>query len=333
MFPFFSYLCERNITITLKVKRDSIRKVLMGLMLLVSLPSSAEQFVFTTSWTAQAQFAGYYIAKEKGFYKAEGLDVVIKHPSLTTSVLYRLKHDKSDAFMLTLMSAIDFISQGVPMVNIFQESMNNSNMLIARWDNDPLELEGQKVAVYNTDLNYPVFILNQEKKLNFEWVRFTSQINLFLSGAVDAMMALSYNEYYQLLQAGFKFDKKNIYRFSDHDMNIQEHGVYVKTDYYKQHPETCRKFARASRKGWEWAAAHPEETLDIVMKYVRAHNAPTNIIMQRFMLKEVLRLQIDRESGKREFRLRHDMVEKANRLMRKCGFIQRYVTYQELTGQ
>lgn len=305
----------------------------MGLLLLVSLPSSAERFVFTTAWTAQAQFAGYYVAKEKGFYKAEGLDVVIQHPSLTTSVLYRLQHDHSDAFMLTLMSAIDFISQGIPMVNIFQDSMNSSNMLIARWDTDPLELKGKKVAVYNTDLNYSVFFLNHYKKLNYEWVRFTSQVNLFLSGAVDAMMALSYNEYYQLLQAGFKFTKENTYRFSDHDFNIQEHGVYVKPDYYKSHPEVCRKFARASRKGWEWVAAHPEEALDIVMKYVRTYNSPTNRTMQRFMLKEVLRLQLDPESGKREFRLRRDMVEKASHMLKECGFINRKVTYQELTGQ
>jgi len=55
--------------------------------------------------------------------------------------------------------------------------------------------------------------------------------------------------------------------------------------------------------------------------------------MQRFMLMEVLRLQLDRESGKREFRLRPDMVEKANRMMRECGFIKRTVTYQELMGQ
>lgn len=305
----------------------------MGLLLLVSLPSSAERFVFTTAWTAQAQFAGYYAAKEKGFYQAEGLDVVIQHPSLTTSVLYRLQHDHSDGFMLTLMSAIDFITQGVPMVNIFQDSMNSSNMLIARWGADPLKLKGKKVAVYSTDLNYSVFFLNHYKKLNYEWVRFTSQINLFLSGAVDAMMALSYNEYYRLLQAGFRLGKENVYRFSEHDLNIQEHGVYVRPDYYRDHKETCRRFARATRKGWEWAATHPELALDIVMKYVRKYNSPTNRTMQRFMLMEVLRLQLDRDSGKREFRLRPDMVEKANRMMRECGFIKRTVTYQELMGQ
>lgn len=313
------------------MKKDNIRQAILGLLILVSFPSWAQKFVFTTAWTAQAQFAGYYVAKEKGFYRAEGLDVVIQHPSLTTSLLQRLQRGQSDGVMLTLMSAIDFVSQGIPMVNIFQDSMNSSNLLIARWDTNPLKLRGKKVAVFNSDPNYAVFIMNQKEGMNYEWVRFTSQINLFLSGAVDATIAVSYNEYYQLLQAGFKLTKENVYRFSEHDYNIQEHGVWVTPAYYQAHQKECQKFARASRKGWEWTAAHPDEALAIVMKYVRAHNAPTNQTMQRFMLQEILRLQIDRESKRREFRLRPDMVEKASRLMYKYGLIRRTVTYQELT--
>ena len=102
------------------------------------------------------------------------------------------------------------------------------------------------------------------------------------------------------------------------------------SDYYEKHPDQARRFAQASRKGWEWAAEHPEETLDIVMQYVDRENIATNRIMQRLMLKEVLRLQIDRESKKREFRLRPDMVRQASRLMFQNHMLSREVTYQEL---
>jgi hypothetical protein len=101
-------------------------------MLFASLPSWAEQFVFTTSWTAQAQFAGYYIAKEKGFYRAEGLDVVIQHPSLTTSLLQRLQDEKSDGVMLTLMTAIDLTSQGIPK-GVFWNSIPTSMDAALLW--------------------------------------------------------------------------------------------------------------------------------------------------------------------------------------------------------
>jgi NitT/TauT family transport system substrate-binding protein len=194
-------------------------------------------------------------------------------------------------------------------------------------------MKGKKVAIFNSDPNYLTFIMSKKEGMNYEWIRFTSNINLFLSGAVDATMEVSYNEYYQLIQAGYKLSEENLYRFSDHEYNIQENGVYVKREYFKNHRETCRKFAQASRKGWEWAAAHQKEALDIVMKYVRRYNTPTNHVMQRLMLEEILRLQINHDTKQREFRVRQDMVEKASRLMVEAGMLRRPVTYKELIGQ
>jgi len=299
---------------------------------LFSVAVRAQRFVFTTAWTAQAQFAGYYVAKEKGFYQREGLDVIIQHPSLNSSAFNRLQTHETDAAMFSMMSAMDFISQGIPLVNIFQDSMNSSNILVSRWNTNPLKLKGKRVAIFNSDPNYQTFIMSRREGMNYEWVPFTSHINLFLSGAVDATMVVSYNEYFQLLQAGFKLSEKGIYRFSENGYNFQENGVYVGRQFFQTHVEECRKFAAASRKGWEWAAAHPDEALEIVMKYVRHYNSATNRVMQKLMLKEVLRLQVDRDSGKREFRVRRDMVEKASRLMMECGMLKRPVTYNELMG-
>ena len=303
------------------------------MLILPPTVSRAEDFVLTTAWIAQSQFAGYYIAKEKGFYREVGLNVIIQHPSLTSSAFNRLKTEQCDAAMFSMMSAMDFISQGIPLVNIFQDSMNSSNILVSRWDTDPLKMKGKKVAIFNSDPNFLTYIMSKKEGMNYEWVRFTSNINLFLSGAVDATMVVSYNEYYQLIQAGYKLSEENLYRFSDHEYNIQENGVYVKQEYFKNHRETCRKFAQASRKGWEWAAAHQKEALDIVMKYVRRYNTPTNHVMQRLMLEEILRLQINHDTKQREFRVRQDMVEKASRLMVEAGMLRRPVTYKELIGQ
>ena len=102
-------------------------------------------------------------------------------------------------------------------------------------------------------------------------------------------------------------------------------------DYYQKHKDQARRFAQASQKGWEWAAEHPEEALEIVMKYVDREHIATNIVMQRLMLREVLRLQVDRESGKREFRLRPDMVKLASQLMLDNQMLGREITYEELS--
>ncbi len=309
------------------------RRWMLISLLLIAQQGWAGKFVFTTAWTAQAEFAGYYVAQEKGFYKEAGVDVVIQHPSLSSSALQNLQADQCDGAMFSLLSAIDHISQGIPLVNIFQESMNNSNILVSRWCIPPLQMKGKKVGVFHFDPSYMVVALNKMEKMNYQFVPFSSGINVFLSGAVDATMVVSYNEYIELLQAGFNMPEEYVYRFSEHDLNIQENGVYVKRTYFDQHPDECARFAAATRRGWEWAAEHPEEALDIVMEYVKAENIPTNRVKQRLMLKEYLRLQVDRESKKREFRLRADMVEKANKMLKDCGIIRREVSYEELTGQ
>ena len=153
----------------------------------------------------------------------------------------------------------------------------------------------------------------------------------FVAGALDATLAMSYNEYYQLVQAGIKMTDKNVYRFCDHGYNVQEDGVYMTREYYNTHKDQARRFAQASRKGWEWAAAHPEEALDIVMRYVEKNHIATNRVMQRLMLQDVLRLQVDRESKKREFRLRPDMVKQASQLMVENQMLGREVKYEELS--
>ena len=100
--------------------------------------------------------------------------------------------------------------------------------------------------------------------------------------------------------------------------------------YYRRHKQQAEAFARACRRGWEWAAEHPEETLDIVMKYVHADHIATNRVMQKLMLQTILRLQLDKESGEREFRLRPDMVRLANNLLLQNQLIPKSVTYEEL---
>ena len=259
--------------------------------------------------------------------------MVIQSPTLSSTVYHRMETDECDAGIFSMMSAIDMIANGAPLVNILQTSMNSSYLIVSRWGKDPLKEKGKRIAVYIAEPNYMAFILDRKKQMNYEWVVFTGNINVFLSGGVDMMSAVSYNEYLLLRQAGFDMPEKSIFRFKDHGYNIQENGVYVKRDYYDTHRDQVKRFADASKKGWEWAASHPDQALDIVMKYVRDAHVQTNRVIQKLMLEEILRLQIDPDSNRREFRLRPDMVEKANFLMKDFGMIDRDVTYAELMGQ
>ena len=286
--------------------------------------------VFTPQWTAQAQFAGYYVAEAKGFYRQAGVNVRIEHPSSTQPAMSRLRNNLCQATTLQLCQAMEIVDGGIPLVNILQTSMNNAMVIVSARGKDPLTQKGAKVGIWSVGFGQLAICMSIKDHLNYEWIRFAQNVILFISGALDATLAMSYNEYYQLVQAGMEMTNKNVYRFCDHGYNVQEDGVYMTRDYYESHKDQARRFANASKKGWEWAAAHPEEALDIVMQYVDRDHIATNRVMQRLMLKEVLRQQVDREAKQREFRLRPDMVKQASHLMLDCQMLGRDVTYEEL---
>ena len=289
-----------------------------------------EPIVFMPQWTAQAQFAGYYVAEAKGFYREAGLKVKIVHPTSTQLSMKSLIKNQCHATTSPLCEAMETIDDGYPLVNILQTSMNNGLVIVSARGVNPLTQKGARVGIWNVGFGQLAICMNEKEHLNYQWVPFAQNVSLFVAGALDAMIAMSYNEYYQLIQAGLEISEKAVYRFSDHDYNVQGDGVYMKRSYYEKHPDQARRFAQASRKGWEWAAAHPEEALEIVMQYVKRDKIETNQVMQRLMLKEILRLQVDRESKKREFRLRPDMVRKVSRLMVESGLLKREIAYEEL---
>ena len=311
---------------------ERIRHWIFIAILLVSKSAAAQDdvIVFTPQWIAQAQFAGYYVAETKGFYREAGVKVRIEHPSATQPAVNRLLSGECQATTLQLCQALEIADSNKPLVNILQTSMNNAMVIVSARKKDPLKQKGAKVGIWSVGFGQLAICMSTKDHLDYQWVRFAQNVNLFVSGVLDATLAMSYNEFYQLVQAGIEMTDKNVYRFCDHGYNVQEDGVYMNRDYYEKHRDQACRFAQASRKGWEWAVAHPEEALDIVMRYVDKEHVATNRVMQRLMLKEVLRLQVDRESKKREFRLRPDMVQLASRLMKENGMLSREVTYDEL---
>lgn len=306
------------------------------LALALSLPLCAQSkgentIVFTPQWTAQAQFAGYYAALELGFYKEEGLEVVIEHPNASRSAIDRMRKNQSQVTTLPLSQALFALDRGVKLVNLLQTSMNGSLMIVSRRGINPLKQKGAKVASFRAGYDQLARAMAQELGLEYQWLETAGVLNLFIAGAVDASVAMSFNEYYQFLQTGLIDRNEDIvYRLSDHGYNIQEEGLYMTREEYDKNPERARKFARASQRGWEWVAYHPEEALEIVMKQVRRNHEATNPTLQRLMLEEVLDLMEGYESGEREYVLREDMVNQAVALMLRAGIISKEHTIKDL---
>ena len=294
--------------------------------------SAQTQLVFTPTWTAQAQFAGFYVADAMGFYKDEGLNVIIKHPSVSRSGINRLKSGESQYVSLHLLSAIEMIENGDELVNVMQYFQQSALMIISH---EPMyglrSLDRKRVGCFRIGLSNLPKAVARSQKVNIEWIPFLSHTNLYVSGAIDATLAMSYNEYYQLIMAGQRLKKEQLLYMRDIGCNIPEDGLYVTKQYYQQHRAEVDKFVRASKRGWEYALKHPKETLDIVMLYMRQSGISANEAAQRWMLKECLRLLVSPNTGKRTYKLESDGLDLVNRILLQGGEIKKPITYKQIT--
>ena len=301
-------------------------------MLLFLSDVDAQQIVFTPQWLPQSQFAGYYVALEKGFYKEAGLDVVIEHTSSSDKAQNRLREGKCNAITMNLFDAILNIYNGMDVVNVLQTSLHTGLVVVPR-SNDVetlTDLKGKRVGIWRTHYNELLRIVDEDKGLNIEWIPFVQNINLYISGAVDATMAMVYNEAYQIYSSGF--EDMNFISLADYGYDFPEEGVYFSKDYYEKYPDKAKAFAEASRRGWEWAHEHYDETLDIVMKVIKENNLPAGRQHQKWILKEVLRLQCDSISGKPTFELDENKVMQINELLIRYNRINDVVTKSRITG-
>ena len=300
--------------------------------LFIPFIAHAQRIVFTPQWTAQSQFAGYYVAQEKGFYKDAGVEVDFQHPSVSYSALYRLMEGSSDIITQQLTQAMIAIDQGIPMAHVLQTSQQNGLVVVGRSDSiqSLKDLRKKKVGVWKAGFGELAYIMDKELDLRIKWIPFLEGTHLFVSGVIDATLGMSYNEYLKIKLSGYE-DKTPI-RLTGTDYDFPEDGLYVSLDFYNRYPEKVKAFVEASRRGWEWAHEHPDETLDIVMQWTEKEEVHTNRIFQRWMLEEILRLQCAEGEEKPSFQLDADMVKRLGDLLLKHHYIQDPVSVEKLKG-
>jgi NitT/TauT family transport system substrate-binding protein len=105
----------------------------------------------------------------------------------------------------------------------------------------------------------------------------------------------------------------------------------VTEDFLKKHPDMVDKFVRASQRGWDYTRQHPDEALDISMKFIRDFNVATNIVLQKKMLQEVLNLQVNPATGKADYApINREMFEDLNATLREAGHMKTTLKYEDL---
>ena len=145
-----------------------------------------ERLIFTPQWTAQAQFAGYYVAQDMGFYKEAGIDVEIVHPTATLTAMNRIRSNESHATTLQLCQAMEIIDRGIPLINILQTSMNNSMVIVSRRGVSPLKQKGERIGIWSAGFGQLAKCMSIKEGLDYEWTPFATNVNLFIKGGLDA---------------------------------------------------------------------------------------------------------------------------------------------------
>ena len=292
----------------------------------------AQQFTFTPQWMPQSQFAGYYAALENGYYAEAGLNVTIKHPTASYSSMSMLKDGTANIITAELIRAMMATDKEVRLVNLMQTTQHSTLMLISRIKevDELADLAGRRVGTWRAGFSEIPHMIDDEQQLGIEWVQFTNPLNLYISGAIDAALAKSYNERVLFSMAGITPESE--LRFADMGFDFPEDGLYVTESFYAKYPEQCRQFAEASRKGWEWVRSHREEALDIVMKHVKAEQIPTNVYIQKWMLEAVLEEQEDVKGEAPSYTLSADDFDRLNTTLLNHGYIAKPIAYNRFVG-
>lgn len=260
--------------------------------LALSAPAGGEtlrKVTFLPQWFPQAQFAGYYAAQEKGIYRKHGLDVTLLRGGPERPVLQTLSRGETDFATMFLAEAVRHRAAGFKLVNIGQIVQRSGFILIARKSSgirSPRDMQGKKVSLWDDFRIQPLAFI-RKNNLTVQIIPQTYTLNLFLRGGVDVASAMWYNEYHSILSAGLNEDELTTFFFDKLGLNFPEDGIYCREETWRRDPDTVCRFVAASLEGWQYAFAHPQEALDIVMKYVNEAKINTSRAHQKWMFERM----------------------------------------------
>jgi NitT/TauT family transport system substrate-binding protein len=274
---------------------------LAGALVLAAAGSqAADKLTLQLKWVTQAQFAGYFVAKDKGFYKDAGLDVTIKPGGPDINPSQVIAGGGADVVLDWMPSALATREKGVPLVNIAQVFQKSGLMLTCRKDSGiktPADFKGKTLGVWFGGNEYP--FLNWMAKLGLPTTGGADGVTVLKQGFnVDPLLqkqaacisTMTYNEYGQVLDAGLKPDQLVVFKYEDEGVATLEDGVYTLEKNLKDPAmtEKLARFLKASMKGWDYAVAHPDEAAMIVLQ--NDETGAQTEAHQKFMMGEIDKL-------------------------------------------
>jgi signal transduction histidine kinase/FixJ family two-component response regulator len=229
--------------------------------------SSRRQVVLQLAWLHQFQFAGYYAALDKGFYREAGFDVTLLpgKPGLSTvdEVLSgRAEYGTSRSEILLHRL------HGKPVVALASIFQHSSNILLAKSGiNSPQDMIGLRVMLLNNnDDNAEYFAMLRNEGVSLDQIKrisSTFNVNDLIDGNTDVFNAYITNEPYFLQEKGIPMSIINPITYG---IDFYGDGLFTSEQELRDNPDDVKAFREASLRGWEYAMAHTEEIIDLILK-------------------------------------------------------------------
>src|SRR5258707_3871733 len=239
--------------------------------------AAADKVTLQLKWVTQAQFAGYYVAKAKGFYKDADLDVTINPGGPDVAPPQVIAGGGADVIIDWMPSALASREKGVPLVNISQPFKKSGLEITCRAETGikkPTDLKGRTIGVWFFGNEYP--FLSWMSKLNIKTdgspggVKMLKQgfnVDPLIQKQAECISTMTYNEYWQVIDAGYRPNQLVLFKYEDEGIATLEDGLYVLENKLAAGAFVAKMgtFGKASMKGWDYARKNPDEAAKIVL--------------------------------------------------------------------
>ncbi len=242
------------------------------------MAQAADELTLQLKWVTQAQFAGYYVAKDKGFYDEENLDVTIKPGGPDIAPTQVIAGGGADVTVEWMPAALAAREKGLPLVNIAQPFKSSGMMLTCLKSTgieDPQDLRGRTLGVWFFGNEFPFLswmsqlgIPTEGGEDGVEVLKQGFNVDPLLQGQAACISTMTYNEYWQVIDAGIKPEELITFKYEDQGVATLEDGLYVLEEKLEDPAEVDKlvRFVRASMKGWKWAEDNPDAAAMIVLE-------------------------------------------------------------------
>lgn len=251
----------------------------VALSVAASTAFAADDVRLQLKWVTQAQFAGYYVALENGFYSEEDLNVTILPGGPDIAPTQVLAGGGADVTVEWMPAALAAREKGLPMVNIAQPFKSSGMMLTCRKDagiETTDDFAGNTLGVWFFGNEFPFLswmsqlgIPTEGGDSGVEVLRQGFNVDPILNGQAACISTMTYNEYWQVIDAGLTEDDLITFKYEDQGVATLEDGLYVLEENLEDPAfvDRMERFVRASMRGWKWAEENPEEAAMIVLEY------------------------------------------------------------------